>query len=280
MAAAGGASTAAAIGVSHSAPRHPPGRARPGAGARPPTGSARAPAVSSAIIRSTLSMIPLGRGMTPRRLNPTPNGLESSSQSAAWVSHRGPPVQRSILRVRKAGGRANHASTSPTAIETARPRVRADRSHDRDRRRGEGGRSEPRAGEQHQPRIDAPEEHHQDDEWECGGQAVRSPEKARRHRAHHNLGAGELGRQQRVQALPVALRSDRSGDLSDDKPDRDACLREGGQANATRENRAASRTEVLSQPHSSQTTTQLATPHATSNSAMSRSRITLAIAPT
>ena len=175
-------------------------------------------------------MILLGRGMTPRRLNPTPNGLVSSSQSAAWVSHRGPPVQRSILRVRKAEGRANHASTSPTAIETARPRVRADRSHDRDRRRGERGRSEPRAGEQHQPRIDAPEEHHQDDEWECGGQAVRSPEQARRHRAHHNLGAGELGRQQRVQALPVALRSDRRGDLSDDKPDRDACLREGGQA--------------------------------------------------
>ena len=46
--------------------------------------------------------------------------------------------------------------------------------------------------------------------------------------------------------------------------------------NATRANQAASRTEVLSQPHSSQTTTQPATPPVTSNSAMSRSRITLA----
>ena len=46
--------------------------------------------------------------------------------------------------------------------------------------------------------------------------------------------------------------------------------------NATRANQAAARTEVLSQPHSSQTTAQPATTHATSNSAMSRSRITLA----
>ena len=46
--------------------------------------------------------------------------------------------------------------------------------------------------------------------------------------------------------------------------------------NATRANQVASRTEVLSQPHSSQTTTQPAMPPVTSNSAMSRSRSTLA----
>ena len=44
--------------------------------------------------------------------------------------------------------------------------------------------------------------------------------------------------------------------------------------NAMRANQAASRTEVLSQPRSSQIKTQPATTPATSNSAMSRSRIT------
>jgi hypothetical protein len=63
--------------------------------------------------------------MTPRRFAPTPNGLLSSSQSAACVSHRGPPGQRSILRNRKAAGRTSHANTSPAATETARPRVGA-----------------------------------------------------------------------------------------------------------------------------------------------------------
>jgi hypothetical protein len=46
--------------------------------------------------------------------------------------------------------------------------------------------------------------------------------------------------------------------------------------NATRANRAVSRTEVLSQPHASQTTTQPATAPVTSDNARSRSRFALA----
>ncbi len=239
--------------------------------------STAAPAVSSAIIRSTLSMILLGRGMTPRRLNPTPNGLVSSSQSAAWVSHRGPPGQMSILRARKAEGRTNHATTSPTAIETARPRVRAPTEATTEIAAAASAVEASPAPESSTSRGSTPP---RNTIKTTSGSVAAKPFAALSRPAAivpTTISAPESS----VVSSAYRLFRSRSEAIAGatcptTSPIAMPACAKAVRPNATRANQAASRTEVLSQPHSSQTTTQPATPPATSNSATSRSRITLA----
>ena len=149
---------------------------------------------------------------------------------------------------------------------------RHDRDRDRDGRHRVPGRDQPRSSQHHQPRVDAPEDDQQDNDRQRGGQAVGIPEKARRHRAQHDLGAGEPGRQQRVQALPVALRSDPRGQPGREAPPiaRIACAATM-QPKMASPKPAAPATESRSQPCQSQTITQPATAAVISTTAPRRS---------
>ncbi len=116
---------------------------------RPPTGSApRAGGLGAAIIRSTLSMILLGRGMTPRRPQPGPlNGLVSSSARVRpGLATAGRPSREGASREsQKGGGKSkprehepdrdrDGPATSPRALTEATTEIAAAASR---------GRSEP-----------------------------------------------------------------------------------------------------------------------------------------